>query len=444
MSTSPAVIAHLSGATVQVDASSVTVSRLARTSIKDNGPVSANVADVAVSVREPGALSPGLLDLGPSLPSVRVTGSTREAASAIAELIGSAAEGRFADAATALLEKEIRGIGEDDEPAPAPTAPVELPSIDFIAFDVETANEDSGSIIQLGLAVVRAGEVAETYSWLCRPPKGLEQFDDFNISIHGIRPSDVAGAPSFAERLEEFEEVVGKHEVVAHNAKFDFTALQRAARADGLTAPEIDFACTYQWARAARVQTTNMKLNTLAAAAGHDLKAHHDAAADAVACAEVALWLMRGDAAHQFEATTSPSAYSADLGLDMGHIGGRRLRQVGPKRVSRWDAAKTPDTIPEANTDADPNNLLFEQNVTLTGDFAPYDKGQLWASIAELGGTVGKNVTKKTTILVAGPWDSVTSKEKKAREYMEKGQAIEIWTNTQLYDVLGLETTPPF
>lgn len=444
MSTSAAVIAHLSGATVQVDASSVTVSRLARTSIRDNGPVSAKVADVAVSFTEPGALSPGLLDLGPSLPAVRVTGSSREAATAIAELIGSAAIGRFDEVSAEILEKDIRGIGEDNAPSPEVTAPVELPPVDFIAFDVETANDDPGSIIQLGLAVVRAGEVAETYSWLCRPPTGLEQFDDFNISIHGIRPSDVAGAPSFAERLVELEEVVGKHEIVAHNAKFDFTALQRAAQAEGLSVPEISFACTYQWARAARVQITNMKLNTLAAAAGHDLKEHHDAAADAVACAEVALWLMRGDAAHQFEATTSPSAYSADLGLDMGHIGGRRLRQVGQKRTARWDAAKTPDTIPEANPDADPNNLLFGQNVTLTGDFAPYDKGQLWSAIAELGGSVGKNVTKKTTILVAGPWDSVTSKEKKAREYMEKGQAIEIWTNTQLYDVLGLETTPPF
>ena len=45
---------------------------------------------------------------------------------------------------------------------------------------------------------------------------------------------------------------------------------------------------------------------------------------------------------------------------------------------------------------------MFGQNVTLTGDFEPFDKGLLWSKIAERGGKVGKNVTKKTTILVVG------------------------------------------
>ena len=105
---------------------------------------------------------------------------------------------------------------------------------------------------------------------------------------------------------------------------------------------------------------------------------------------------------------------------------------------------KAPEVIPEKNEDADPDGLLFGQNVTLTGDFAPYDKGRLWELIAQAGATVGKNTTKKTTILVAGPWDSMTSKEKKAREYTDKGQDIEIWDEKQLFTVLGLEETPPF
>ena len=52
---------------------------------------------------------------------------------------------------------------------------------------------------------------------------------------------------------------------------------------------------------------------------------------------------------------------------------------------------------------------------------------------------MGKNVTKKTTILVAGAWATMTSKEKRARELMEKGQDIEIWPAEKLFSVLDLE-----
>ena len=100
----------------------------------------------------------------------------------------------------------------------------------------------------------------------------------------------------------------------------------------------------------------------------------------------------------------------------------------------------TPDTIPEPATNADPNAPLYGQNVTLTGEFEPYDKGELWNGIAAQGGQVGKNVTKKTTILVAGAWATMTSKEKRARELMEKGQDIEIWPAEKLFSVLDLES----
>ena len=57
---------------------------------------------------------------------------------------------------------------------------------------------------------------------------------------------------------------------------------------------------------------------------------------------------------------------------------------------------------------------------------------------------MGKNVTKKTTILVVGAWNSVTSKEKRAKELQEKGQEIQIWQADRLLSVLELDDEPPF
>lgn len=505
---------RLSGAVVRIEQgppASVTVRRIARTACTDSGDASASLDDASRSAEltEPGRILPGRLDLGGGLPHVRVTPATLPAARALLELVRSPADD---DAFAAALASGAATAGDADG---APAAPVtgagagttagaagaetsgagthgvakpggadevtpvkpggDIPDPDFFAFDVETANADEGSVIQFGIAAVRDGNVTETWSWPCRPPAGLEEFDEANVAVHGIRPADVADAPPFAERAEEFGRLIDGTPVVAHNARFDFTALKRGCAAAGIDVPDVAWACTYEWARRVGLKVENHRLPTLAREAGVGEFDHHDAAADAVACAEVALWLMRehpGD-----EPTLNPVKYSENLGMEMGMLFGNRLvpmSTTGPSQVggggagrggrggrggpggrrggsggardrrAKWDAVKAPDVIPPRNEDADPDGLLFGQRVTLTGDFAPYDKGRLWELIAQAGADINKGVTKKTTILVAGPWDSMTSKEKKAREYKEKGQDIEIWDEKQLFTVLGLDAEPPF
>ncbi len=332
-----------------------------------------------------------------------------------------------ASAATTPVSANQDVASESQLPAPE----------DFVAFDVETANDDYGSICQIGLAVVRAGEITEEYSWLCQPPEAVSHFDSVNIAVHGITANDVADAPTFEERLGELKNVVGELPMVAHNAKFDFTALQRACQLTEQLAPRVKFACTFLWARRTRLGLPNLKLPTLAAAAGYELTQHHDATADARACAKIALWLFQ-----KLEAS-SCEELSRKLGLPMGELSPERLKLIfAPRGTSKrnqqrkWDAVATPAAIPKANKDADPQGALFGQRVTLTGDFEPHDKGTLWQHIAAAGADINKSVTKKTTILVVGDWHSVTSKEKRARELQEQGQEIEIWSKEKLYAAL--------
>lgn len=492
-SSEPAVVFELTGDTVTITADGLRLTHTINTaSTAPAKPLPlADVAEVA-SASKNGVYTPanrffpGTVDLGVALPKARVMSHRQAAAQLLADLMAEMAKNpefyNSADAFTSTLMpwvaqraavtegvSVVEGAGDvvkHSVPfAPLPTGD-EVAASDiapFAAFDVETANEDTGSIIQLGVAVVRGGKVTERYSWMCRPPKGLEYFDKANVAIHGITAADVAREPSFPEQLAKFIDVVGDLDVVAHNARFDFTALSRACRAEGIPAPKLNFACTYMWARQMQLGLPNLKLPTLAEAAGASLENHHDATADAVACAEVALWLMEQQRA------TSVADLSQKVSLSLGQIGSGRVRMVRydpsgvtstgagtnartgagaqfgssapsrrPRRNAKWDAAKTPDTIPDPNPDADPSGLLYQQRVTLTGDFAPYDKGFLWDKIAFAGANINKGVTKKTTILVAGPWDSVTSKEKRARQLQAEGQEIQIWTEKELFTALGL------
>lgn len=375
-----------------------------------------------------------------------------------------------------LLDAARRGAAPDQA---APAGKAGIPGFSFVGFDVETANQRWGSICQIGLVRIVDGEETERATWLCTPPPGLDEFDPFNVSIHGITAEGVAGQPRFGDLVERFTEFVGDLPVVAHNAQFDASALRDACLASGRDVPPVLFACTLAQTRASRLDVRNHKLPTLAEHFGVPLEAHHDAGADAAACAGIMVELARA-AGHE----GSLMSFVHDTGFALGSVtaervtpvlrdrsGAARALQAGAargastsavaeavaaprgsnqegKKPSRgpapWQSVATPDTAPEPNPEADPNAPLYGQNVTLTGEFEPYDKGTLWAGIAEQGATVGKNVTKKTTLLVAGEWATMTSKEKRARELMEKGQDIEIWPAEKLLDALGLAEHPPF
>lgn len=129
-----------------------------------------------------------------------------------------------------------------------------------------------------------------------------------------------------------------------------------------------------------------------------------------------------------------------------------KARGKAPKKTGRkgkggnpgWKRVSTPDVVPEPDLTADANGPVFGQNVTVTGDVEPYDKGEIWDMIAAAGGTVGKNVTKKTTVLVIGSWGSTTSKEKRARELRDKGQEIALWSLDEFLTKVGRQPRPDF
>lgn len=388
---------------------------------------------------------------------------------------------------TDLIDAAREGRAPADE---AVDGAAGIPGFDFVALDVETANQNWGSICQIGMVKVIDGEVQDRVSWLCKPPASIGEFDPFNVEIHGITEHHVADAAEVGELIGQLSEFVGELPLVAHNAQFDASALRLACLATGSEVPEFLFACSLAQSRSTALDVVNHRLPTLAEYLEVSLDNHHDAAADAAACAGIMVALARR-AAHEGSlmqfvhdagfamgaitservtpvlrdrsgATRALQASRAAAGGAAAVIGaaaapkgsnqsgpepGRPARARGARRddsssgqsgTAPWQAVATPDTVPEPNTDADPDSPLYGQNVTLTGDFEPHDKAELWNRIAQMGAQVGKNVTKKTTLLVAGEWATMTSKEKRARELRDKGQDIEIWPADKLYEVLGL------
>lgn len=158
--------------------------------------------------------------------------------------------------------------------------------LDFTAIDFETANHSAASACSVGLVKVRGGRVVDRTGWLIRPPLGHDAFTEWNTRIHGIRAEDVAEALGWVEQLPGMLEYIDGDALAAHNAGFDMGVLAAACRATGSPVPELDYACSLRIARRT-YHLDSYRLPVAAMAAGFEDFRHHDAVADAEACAAI-------------------------------------------------------------------------------------------------------------------------------------------------------------
>ncbi|MGC5170800.1 3'-5' exonuclease [Microbacterium sp. DT81.1] len=160
--------------------------------------------------------------------------------------------------------------------------------LDFTAIDFETANSSTASACAVGLARVRGGRVVATAGWLIQPPSGHDDFHPFNTGIHGIRKTDVASAKGWSAQLDDLCGFAGADVLVAHNAGFDMGVLGRACAATGDVCPPYRYLCSLQVARKTYA-LPSYRLPFVAQEAGFGPFSHHDASADALACAHIVI-----------------------------------------------------------------------------------------------------------------------------------------------------------
>src|SRR4051812_14795166 len=91
--------------------------------------------------------------------------------------------------------------------------------------DLETTGADPGvdRVVEIGVVLLdEAGGVEHEFSTVVDPGRDVGA-----TSIHGIRASDVVGAPTFTEVAPYLAALLSGRVVVAHNALFDLRFLAR-------------------------------------------------------------------------------------------------------------------------------------------------------------------------------------------------------------------------
>jgi DNA polymerase-3 subunit epsilon len=158
---------------------------------------------------------------------------------------------------------------------------------DFAAIDFETANGKRSSVCSVGVVIVRNGKTTETIYRLIRPAPNYYSY--FCTAIHGLTDYDTKNAADFPAVWAEIAPKIAGLPLVAHNSPFDESCLRAAFKAYGMYYPDYTFHCTCRASRRTfGKQLPNHRLHTVAEYCGYDLQNHHNALADAEACAWIA------------------------------------------------------------------------------------------------------------------------------------------------------------
>lgn len=161
---------------------------------------------------------------------------------------------------------------------------------DFAAIDFETANGKRTSVCSIGVVVVRDGEIKDEFYSLIHPYPNY--YTSFTTAVHGLTLADTQDAPTFDEVWARVSKLVEGLPLVAHNSPFDEGCLKAAHALYDIYYPGYKFYCTCRASRKALPNLENHRLDTVAEACGYVLKNHHNAIADAEACAAIALKIL--------------------------------------------------------------------------------------------------------------------------------------------------------
>lgn len=162
---------------------------------------------------------------------------------------------------------------------------------DFVAIDFEVANNEPSSICSVGIVVVREGRVQQRVHRLVRPVPNYYMYH--NTRVHGMTRRDTDFQVGFPLVWRELQPLFTGLPFVAHNAPFEQRCLKAVHEAYNMPYPNYTFHCTCNTSRKVfGGDLPNHRLPTVAAACGYYLSAHHNALADAEACAAIALKIL--------------------------------------------------------------------------------------------------------------------------------------------------------
>lgn len=281
-----------------------------------------------------------------------------------------------------------------------------METLDFVAVDFETMTPELTSACSIGLVRVHNGVISQKFYSLIKPIP--DSRTERNTHVHGLTDEMVVDAPTFAELFPLIQSLIEDLPIVCHNSSTDINVFRYCMGYYGLTGLNLE---NY-------VDTLDLYGKGLKACCeenGIILSNHHDALADAEACAKLYL------------------CYNGRISMDQAHYS---LKEV----MANKDARKYEhDTLMPLSSDEVENKdtIFFQKKVVITGTFCAYpDRDELGSILKSFGADINTTISGKTNIVIIGE-GAGPSKLKKIEDLKAKGKDIRLIYENELCSIMN-------
>lgn len=274
--------------------------------------------------------------------------------------------------------------------------------LNFTAFDTETATNNPASICQIGIVVVKDGQIINEKSYLIQPPGN--EYDARHSCIHGIDALKTKDQPPFPIIWERIKPFLVNNLIVAHNASFDLNILNSTLDHFKIPKPIFTCDCTFK--------ISGLNLKALSEALKIDILKHHDALSDARTCAQAYISLKKGIIPDQrlISASESSSPFA-------GHE-----KLSGSVLKPHLDIENT-------------NNPFYSKKVVFTGVLQSISREEAADKIQKMGADIDTGVNKKTDFVIIGQ-GAGPSKLKKIDDLNASGSKIRIISEDEFLSMI--------
>ncbi|MBB6005688.1 exonuclease domain-containing protein [Arcicella rosea] len=293
--------------------------------------------------------------------------------------------------------------------------------MNFVAIDFETANNAQSSACALGLVKVENGIIAERREWLIKPTPFEMGF--YQNKVHKINLMDLRDKPTFDEIWDELKPLLENQVVIAHNATFDFGVLNSVCTHYNIQPVKLTRMCSIALSRMAWRNERGYGLSTLVKSKLDSYSFnHHDALADAEACAVLVLKVMEV--------------------LSLSSIQEIQYYKSSRLQVKRSSKVKTVKKIFEGTINENLNNPIRKKEVVFTGTLEYFVRKEAENLVRKIGGFPAQFVSSRTKYLVVGQYDvnkTKSSKIQKAEELSLEGYNVQIISENEFIEMISVK-----
>jgi DNA polymerase-3 subunit epsilon len=265
------------------------------------------------------------------------------------------------------------------------------------------ATPTKSSLCQIGYALVQDLKIVEKGFYYVQPPGN--EYEGVNSMKNRTSGLDTKDSPKFPVVWEKIRNIFESNILVAHNSAFDLEVLKNTLEYYTIDFKELRCICTYK--------KTDLSLENLCESLEVSLTNHHHAEADAVACAESMIKLLKG------------------------HVPDESLITSKEKKNIFEAYEKVSGDVLKPNLDIeDKSSPFYAKKVVLTGVLNSMGKKETASILKNFGADVDTSISKKTRYVIAGT-GAGPSKLKKIEELQAKGCDIEILFEKQFLEMIG-------